>query len=185
MSQPQLLMRRTQVSLPRPTHADPAIIRTATRSDAEAIGRLLERAFPEKSWSTEKALETFFDDPTVRATFVAERAPGEPLLATASARIDPMNFPDDGYLHWVGTDPDARGRGLGRAVTLAAMAHLRSLDRATVVLETDDHRLPAIRLYQTLGFEPVAWHESHAVRWADVSRRLRARDSAAPASGSG
>ncbi|MFM7319998.1 MAG: GNAT family N-acetyltransferase [Armatimonadota bacterium] len=147
-------------------------IRTAVRGDAAAIGDLLARAFPEKEWSTEHALRTFFDDPTVRATFVVEPSPGEPLLATASARIDAVNFPDDGYLHWVGTDPDARGRGLGRAVTVAAMEHLRNLERPTVVLETDDHRLPAIRLYRSLGFEPVPWHESHAERWDRVEHAL-------------
>ena len=174
MSHPQLLMRRSDVDDPPVALPPFAIVRTAGRDDAPVLAALLHRAFPEKEWTLEKTMGAFFDDPTVRATFVAQRQSGGPLLATASARIDPMNFPDDGYLHWVGADPDARGLGLGRAVSLAAMRHLRGLGLGRIVLETDDHRLPAIHLYRSLGFAPVPWHETHPARWERIERALAA-----------
>ncbi|MDQ3811955.1 MAG: mycothiol synthase [Chloroflexota bacterium] len=58
-----------------------------------------------------------------------------------------------GEIYIVGVAPHARGRGLGRSLTQAGLAHIRARGRpgATLYVEADNE--PAIRLYEGLGFE--------------------------------
>lgn len=75
---------------------------------------------------------------------------------------------------WIATHPDHRGRGLGRYVTAAAVAHACRLPLRPILLFTDDHRVGAIRLYLRLGFRPDLCHRSHRRRWRAVGAGLPA-----------
>lgn len=62
-----------------------------------------------------------------------------------------------GVVHWVGVAHGERGRGLGRAIVLAALHHLRRRGFTRATLVTQVWRLPAIATYLQVGLHP--WPE--------------------------
>jgi mycothiol synthase len=59
-----------------------------------------------------------------------------------------------GEVYVLGVDPECRGHGLGRSLTLAGLHHLRAAGLPTALLYVDAGNAPAIALYRSLGFAP-------------------------------
>jgi mycothiol synthase len=164
---PQLFMRRPSLEdlAPLPVLAEHDALREARSDDAAALAGVLSSAFGQE-WTVERVREALLDAPDVDTTFVVTSM-ARPV-ATASSRLDPERYPGSGYLHWVGVHASARGRQLGRAVSLAVLYRFRDLGCRDAVLETDPPRFPAIRIYLHLGFVPEPRVPAHETIWRDI-----------------
>ena len=62
-------------------------------------------------------------------------------------------IPDSGAIQNVGIVPEHRGRGLGRALVQTALRGFRESGLMHISLEVTAANEPAVRLYQSLGFQ--------------------------------
>ncbi|MDR3710546.1 MAG: GNAT family N-acetyltransferase [Capsulimonadaceae bacterium] len=144
-------------------------LRICGHGDADGLARVLSEAFGDASWNPARVRSALLDAPDVLTTY-AIRCPE--IVATASVRYMPDRFPGEGYLHWVATSPAFRGQRLAEAVSVAALREFADRGYVGAWLETDDFRLPAIRLYLRLGFEPVRSTAEFEARWTAVIAEL-------------
>lgn len=89
------------------------------------------------------------------------------LAASHWTKVDPPGG-DVGEVYVVAVSPDRQGQGLGRAVTVLGLDHLRSLGLARVVLYVDEENVAAMRTYAALGFEDLEVHRQFARPPADA-----------------
>ena len=162
-------MRRSlDAALPALQVPDGVRLRTFAPGDADALVRLNAEAFldhPEQGRWTRADLdarlaESWFD---AAGLFLAEEAQDAGLLGFHWTKVhggaqqhgggegghahDPV-----GEVYVVGVAPAARGRGLGRVLTLAGLHHLRRRGLSQVMLYVDADNASAVRTYTALGF---------------------------------
>jgi mycothiol synthase len=137
---------------------DGVTIRGYRESDADEVIRVNAAAFahhPEQGSMdaanlAERMAERWFDP---AGLLVADA--GEGLLAFHWTK---QHSADLGEVYVVAVDPSAQGRGLGRAVTAAGLAHLTSLGVRRILLYVESDNEPAIATYSRLGFEHTQTH---------------------------
>jgi predicted dehydrogenase/GNAT superfamily N-acetyltransferase len=105
--------------------------------------------------------------------FVVEHKPSGELVATAMATHSPTDLhPFGGELGWVAADPDHKGKGLGLAVCAAATRRLIAAGYQDIRLQTDDWRLPALKVYLKLGYDPMLYCDGMGERWRAILQKL-------------
>jgi len=98
----------------------------------------------------------------------------EQAVGTVCAQVRIIGGQEIGYLHMLGVIPVHQGKKLGRLLTLYASHYLKRKGFRNITLDTDDFRLPAIKTYADLGFEPVYLERSHKKRWKEVLAKTQA-----------
>ena len=108
--------------------------------------------------------------------FVIEHAASRTVVATAQARHGAHELhPYAAELGWVAADPAHKGKKLGAIVTAAATARMISAGYHRIYLLTDDFRVPALKTYLDLGYEPFLFCNGMAERWQAVRATLTQR----------
>jgi mycothiol synthase len=105
---------------------------------------------------------------------LSDSSPGDVVLAcegdravaycwtTLPGRTDPGQPAHRGRIHMMGVDPEYQGKGMGRAVLLAGLAHLRSEGVEWAELTVDSGNGVACTLYESVGFRvssSTIWYE--------------------------
>ncbi|HUT32190.1 MAG TPA: GNAT family N-acetyltransferase [Planctomycetota bacterium] len=162
---------RLLASPPRAVVPPGYVMRQLGAADADAYLALMAKA-GFKSWDHEQ-IEKVLPFVLPGGWFLVEHTPTGRLVATAMARHRPVEgHPGGGELSWVAADPAHARKGLGMAVCAAVIARFLEAGYRRIYLLTDDWRLPAIRLYLQLGFEPFLARDDMADRWAAVLKQL-------------
>jgi mycothiol synthase len=163
-------MRRSlQSQLGQPELAEGIKVRTFLLGrDEDAWTALNRKAFarhPEQgAWTREdldlREREPWFDP---AGFFLAERngrlvgfhwtkIHGAAVEAHERGDADEHGHEPIGEVYVVGVDPDERGTGLGRALTLVGLHYLQDRGLLQVMLYVDEDNTPAIKLYESLDF---------------------------------
>jgi ribosomal protein S18 acetylase RimI-like enzyme len=141
-------------------------VRTARPDEFEALGELTVAAYA----AVDPA--TMGDDYADELRDVAGRTSGAEVLVAVDDERDGGGFvlggvtyvgdaaspaaeftdPDAAGIRMLAVAPEARGRGVGEALTRACIERARSTGRAQVVLHSTDRMTAAHRLYRRLGF---------------------------------
>ena len=166
---PQLFMRNPDLSaLPRLSLPEDLLLHTHREGTEAAWEKLIEDAFG-THFSFDSAIRNAGDYRPEYVLYISRR--GRDIATTTAVEKD--IFPGEGWLRMVAVSPEARGAGVGKLIVLAALHSLAERGYKTAVLSTDDFRLPAIRLYLSLGFQPLCNHESHKARWQKVFSEIQ------------
>jgi ribosomal protein S18 acetylase RimI-like enzyme len=138
-------------------------VRPVLSHEFEEAGRVTADAYREfaDSDAWEDYLRTLADvDGRARRAPVLVALEDGRILGTLTLELDrridaddPPLPPDEAHIRMLGVAPDARGRGVARALIDASFALAREAGRAWVSLHTTQRMRAAQAMYASLGFE--------------------------------
>lgn len=81
-------------------------------------------------------------------------------------------FPFRGDVGWLACDPEHRGQGIGYVLAEYVTKRFLSAGYSCIQLSTEYYRLPAIKIYLTLGYRPVLYSTEIVLMWQDICNKL-------------
>jgi mycothiol synthase len=173
VDQSQLIMYRKNLeNVPETRPPKGYRIRFYEDGDHEALAGVFQQCF-DPGWSSDRVLKTFVEDSLWSPYRMCVLCRGAEVIGTATA-WESRQRPGHGMLHYLAVLPAHRGKHLGFMLAARVLVLLKGMGYADAWLSTDDFRLPAIRTYLALGFDPVCTDKSHAERWEIVRHKLKA-----------
>ena len=126
-----------------------------------------------EEWTLEQFREVSLDRVGIeKEQMYMIRDPQGKIVATATAW---QRGETEGYLHLVSALPEVRGMGFGYILCQKVLDFFLDQGITSIQLDTQDFRLPAIKVYLKLGFIPVLYDYDMADRWRDVFDKLQLR----------
>lgn len=164
----QVVMRRHNLDdLPLIQLPDGYTLRSFRDGDESAWDRIAGEAFEVENRDAyfERRMRQDEEYRSDRIFFICK---GNEPVATASAWYRPIYGEETGYLHMVAVTESERGNGLGYQVSLACLYKMIEEKRTAASLVTEIFRIPAIKTYLKLGFQPHIMLEEQRERWQNV-----------------
>lgn len=103
--------------------------------------------------------------------FIIRTKNKEPIAACAAWQTE-LKGSKIGLLEKLGVVENYQGRGLGRAIFLLCLHRLKERGFQEAMLFTEDFRIPAIRLFLSLGFKPLYDDKLNRNRWKKVMIKI-------------
>jgi len=155
---------------------------TIASEDIDKARRVIEidGSLSDSAWSQ------FRDAVVPDGIFVIRERASSAWVGTISAVHNPaasrFYFPGGGELGYLLVAPEHRRQGLGAALTAAAVRRLRQGGYRHIFLGVQSWRLPAIRCYLRIGFQPFIHAPELITRWrlVFVALGLEAQDTKWP-----
>jgi mycothiol synthase len=144
---------------------DGVTIRDYRDSDADEVVRVNAAAFahhPEQGSMDRANLDERMAEPWFDPAGLLVADTGSPQHRLLAFHWTKQHSADLGEVYVVAVDPAAQGRGLGRAVTAAGLAHLAGLGVRRIILYVESDNEAAIATYSRLGFEHIQTHVQYA-----------------------
>ena len=146
-------------------------LRTFREGDEEVWGRIMEGRVG-SGWDIERVKRELTSQPQFIHDGVFFVTYGDMPIGSACAWRPTAEEWTHGVLHMVSVLEDHRGRRLGECLSISALRWFRDQGFKDVSLSTDDWRLPAIKQYLGMGFQPVITDASMGRRWRRVKAAL-------------
>jgi mycothiol synthase len=176
-SEPNVRMRRPtleQLPTPSPLPASYELHALTTKDNVRGLAALLTTAFNDP-WDEVRTRAELTQAPDVYAVYVVTYQAD--IVATASSQLREKHTTTSGYVHWVGTHPDHRSKGLAYALVAQVLQDFVERGYKGGYLETQSYRLAAIKTYLRLGFTPEYEVEgkNHQAIWSSIFQNLLAK----------
>ncbi len=168
------MTRDLRRDLPELVVPDGYRVRSVRSGDLESWASLLSRNGELGEWSAERAASLFAPGSPMPLSGAFVATADDVPVATAQLHLhhDGDPYAPTPELGWVAVVPEHRGHRLGYVVCLRVLMYARDAGFESAFLKTDDHRLPAIRTYLQLGFEPWMYDETASERWQSVLEQV-------------
>ncbi len=157
-------LRRDSAEPADGTMPDREFVKIATRDDVVRLTDIQNAAFT-GSWGycpniPEEIEYRVFDLPQDGPDVVLLLYRAASLVAYCWTHSEAPGEP--GVVGMVGVEPSLQGQGIGRAATAAGINHLVETGATPIDVTVDSQNTPAVRLYESLGFElqwKSLWYE--------------------------
>ena len=173
MVEDQLRMVRHDLeNLPMFQCPDNYHIRTYRKGDEAHWALIMDKAFVDRGRTVQDTYDNVINqpnfDPNGFCFVVHKNIP----IGTACGWNRSTDGKQVGYIDMLAVLPEHTGHKLGKWLTLFLLYYFRTQHATSVMLDTDDFRLPAIKNYLNLGFAPMYLRENHAQRWQNIFEEL-------------
>lgn len=163
---PPINMKLKDIKVP-----DGFLLRNYKEKDANDVLRILSLS-QLNDWNKEKLnknIKGFVEN----GFFVVIHKSTQKVVATMVARVRPArNYCKSGDIGWLCTDPKYRGKGLGYIAAASSVNCLLSNGYDDIYVNTDDDRLPAIKIFLKLGFKPLMYKNTMLDRWGLIKKKI-------------
>jgi len=130
------------------------IIEFANADDIEVISRIEGECFCDKAWSLEMIESDFLN----RSIYVVAR---EGVDDNVIAYLSMLDLDVEGEVLRLAVRKQYRRRGIARKLMIYLIDYLKEKYYQKLFLEVDNSNLPAIKLYESLGFEKFSERKNY------------------------